>query len=244
MMTYIGVTLLGLIAGWLVNYLGDVLPRTRRFTQPACHSCSSFHPIREYLLFRPCGACKRPRSLRAFLTQGILLAATFYLWTFPSSRLGFWLAYLLLVYLAVVFIIDVEHRLILHPVSLAGAVLGSGIGIYLYGLSTTLIGGAVGFGFMLVLYYFGEIFARYMSKRRGELIEDALGFGDVSLAGIVGLLLGWPLVIFGLLTALLAGGAFSLLLVVVMMIRRRYQAFTAIPYAPFLILSVVYALFR
>jgi leader peptidase (prepilin peptidase)/N-methyltransferase len=83
-----------------------------------------------------------------------------------------------------------------------------------------------------------------MSKRRGETIEDALGFGDVNLAGIVGLLLGWPLIIFGLLFAILVGGAFSLLLVAAMMIRRRYQAFMAIPYAPFLVLSVVYALYR
>jgi leader peptidase (prepilin peptidase)/N-methyltransferase len=129
-------------------------------------------------------------------------------------------------------------------VSLAGAVLGLAVGIPLHGLSSTLIGGAVGFGSMWVLFYFGEVFARYMSKRRGEIIEDALGFGDVNLAGIVGLLLGWPLVIFGLLFAILVGGAFSLLLVVGMIIRRRYHAFTAIPYAPFLILSVIYALFR
>jgi leader peptidase (prepilin peptidase)/N-methyltransferase len=243
-MEYLGIALLGLLGGWLVNYLGDVLPATRHFTRPACPSCNTASAIPDYLSLRPCRACGHKRSLRTYITQAILLAAAFYLWLDPSSRLGFWLAYILLVFLAVVFVIDVEHRLILHPVSLTGAVLGLGIGIYLHGVSSTLIGGAVGFGSMGVLYYFGEVFARYMSKRRGELIEDALGFGDVNLAGIVGLLLGWPLVIFGLLFAILVGGAFSLLLVIGMMIRRKYQAFTAIPYAPFLILSVIYALFR
>jgi leader peptidase (prepilin peptidase)/N-methyltransferase len=196
-------------------------------------------------MLRPCRTCSRPRGLRTYLTQAILLAFVLYLWFDPSARLGFWLACVLLVFLAVVFVIDVEHRLILHPVSMFGAVLGLGIGTYLHGLSVALIGGAVGFGSMLVLYYFGEVFARYMSKRRGTPIDEvALGFGDVNLAGIIGLLLGWPLVIFGLLFAILVGGAFSFLFVVYMVIRRRYEAFTAIPYAPFLILSVIYALFR
>lgn len=199
----------------------------------------------DYLLLRPCRSCGSPRSWRSYPVQAVLLIATLYMWVDPSKRLGFWLSFILLIFLAVVFVIDVEHRLILHPVSLTGAVLGLGIGIYLHGLTTTLIGGAVGFGSMLVLYYLGEVFTRYMSKRRGEQIDEvALGFGDVNLAGIIGLLLGFPLVIFGLLFAILVGGAFSLLLVLVMLFRRKYQAFTAIPYGPFLILSVLYALYR
>jgi len=244
-MLYLGITLLGLGAGWLVNYLGDVLPRYRRLVRPACVNCGHGYSFTNYLLLRSCPACGRPRGWRTYLTQGILLAATISLWIHPSSRLGFLLAYILMLFLAVVFVIDVEHRLILHPVSLVGALLGLGMGTYMHGLSVALIGGAVGFGSMLVLYYFGEVFARLMSKRRGVTIDEvALGFGDVNLAGVVGLLLGWPLVIFGLLFAILVGGAFSFLYVVFMLIRRRYEAFTAIPYAPFLILSVIYALFR
>jgi len=244
-MIYIVLILLGLLAGWLVNYLADVLPTTRSFTRPTCHNCGQRFSILDYLLLRSCKSCGQSRGWRTYLTQLILLAATIYFWIHPSHKLGFWLAYILLIYLAIVFVIDVEHRLILHPVSLAGALLGLGIGIYLYGLSTTLIGGAVGFGSMLVLYYFGEVFARYMARRRGQAIDEvALGFGDVNLAGVIGLLLGWPLVIFGLLFAILVGGAFSLLYIIVMSLRKRYHAFSAIPYAPFLVLSVIYALFR
>ena len=229
-MIYIGITLLGILAGWLVNYLADVLPRTRRFTRPTCVNCEHPYSIADYLLLRRCRSCQRNRGWRSYLTQTILLAATIYLWINPSSRLGFWLAFILFVFLALVFVVDVEYRLILHPVSLTGAFLGAGIGTYIHGFSTTLIGGAVGFGSMLILYYLGEVFARYMSRRRGETIEEvALGFGDVNLAGIIGLLLGWPLIIFGLLFAILIGGAFSFILIAIMMIRRRYHAFTAIP---------------
>ncbi|MDK1028919.1 MAG: prepilin peptidase [Anaerolineae bacterium] len=150
-----------------------------------------------------------------------------------------------MIYLGVVLVIDLEYRIIMHPVSYVGAVIGLGIGIYTHGLRITLIGGAFGFGAMLILYYFGEAFSRYMSKRRGQLIDEvALGFGDVNLSGITGLLLGWDDIILGLLFAIFAGGIGSLLVIVVMLIRKRYKAFTPIPYAPFLIFSILLFLYR
>ncbi len=129
------------------------------------------------------------------------------LWIFPRPGFPFILAFILFIYLCLVFVIDLEHRLILHPVSLFGALLALGIGIYLHGVLTTLIGGAVGFGIMLVFYFVGEWYVRYMSKKRGMSTDEvALGFGDVNLSGILGLLLGWPLILVGLLFAVLAVG--------------------------------------
>jgi leader peptidase (prepilin peptidase) / N-methyltransferase len=244
-MIYVGVALLGLLAGLVVNYFSDVLPRYRSLVRPRCPNCGQAYSLAAYLSLQPCSNCGRPRGRRSYLTYVVMTAATLYLWIDPSSWLGFWLAYILLIFLAVVFVIDVEHRLILHPVSMVGAALGFAIGSFLHGWTVSVLGGAVGFGSMLVLYYLGDVFARYMARRRGLASDEvALGFGDVNLAGIIGLLLGYPLVIFGLLFAILLGGAFSLLLVIVMLIRRKYEAFTAIPYAPFLILSVIYALYR
>ncbi len=174
------------------------------------------------------------------------------LWVFPRAWFPFPLAFLLLVYLALVLVIDLEHRLILHPVSLVGAVLGLGIGIYLHsrqttltaGVLNTLAGGAFGFGVMLVFYFIGEWYVRRMSKKRGLSPEEvALGFGDVNLTGILGLLLGWPAISAGLLFAVFAGGMASLVIVVRLLISKKYRAFTAIPYAPFLILSALYLLY-
>lgn len=237
--------LAGILAGWLVNYLADVLPITRSFSRPTCRNCNNAHDWNEYLYLSRCQNCGQKRIPRTYIVLFVMLAATIYVWFTFSSLLNFFIGYILLIYLGVVLVIDLEYRIIMHPVSYVGAVIGLGIGIYTHGLRITLIGGAFGFGAMLILYYFGEAFSRYMSKRRGQLIDEvALGFGDVNLSGITGLLLGWDDIILGLLFAIFAGGIGSLLVIVVMLIRKRYKAFTPIPYAPFLIFSILLFLYR
>lgn len=241
----IGLVILGVFGGWLVNYLADTLPFTRTIGRPVCWNCSAILSWRDYILFHKCPACGRSRPVRAYVVQVLIPILTIYLWIVPPRQLEFPLAVLLLIYLMLIATIDIEHRLILHMTSIAGALIGLGIGIRLHGLILTLVGGALGFGVMLTFYFLGEVFVRYMSKRRNETIEEvALGFGDVNLAGITGFLLGWPGIILGLLFTILAGGLISLLIVVVMLIRRQYKAFSAIPYGPFMILSILVLLFR
>jgi prepilin signal peptidase PulO-like enzyme (type II secretory pathway) len=195
--------------------------------------------------------CSQRRSMREFFVQAVLTVVPVLLWISPRPGFPFFLAFTLFIFLSLVFVIDLEHRLILHPVSLIGALMALGIGMYLHsgnsilhGITTTLIGGAVGFGVMLVFYFVGKRYVRYMSKKRGmSTNQEALSYGDVNLSGILGLLLGWPAISAGLLFAVLAGGLASLFLIVRMLLTKKYKAFTAIPYAPFLILSVLYLLY-
>jgi leader peptidase (prepilin peptidase)/N-methyltransferase len=243
---------LGWLSGWLVNYLADVLPETRKLTLPACPACHAKYKWSDYLFFRKCVNCGKRRNLRTFIVQGIMVVAAIWIWIFPGQSLPYALGIILLIFLAVVLIIDLEHRVILHPVSIIGAVLSLAIGIYLrggktltFGFTSTLLGGATGFGIMLAFYFLGEVFVKRMAKKRGLSSDEvALGFGDVNLSGILGLLLGWQLIFVCLFFAILAGGLVSLVMIVGMLIAKRYKAFTAIPYAPFLILSAVYFLFR
>jgi hypothetical protein len=236
---------LGWLAGWLVNYLSDVLPVTRKFSRPACPKCQTTFQWGQYLGFQKCRSCGYKRSFRTYVLQAVLLIVPVLLWLFPRPSFPFFLSFPLFVFLSLVFVIDLEHRLILHPVSLFGALMGFGIGFYLHGLKSTLLGGVAGYGIMLAFYFFGELYVRYMSRKRGTPIDEvALGFGDVNLAGIVGLLAGWPGIFAGLLFGVLAGGLISLIIIVGMLVTRKYKAFTAIPYAPFLILAVLYLLYR
>ncbi len=94
---------------------------------------------------------------------------------------------------------------------------------------------------MLVFYFGGELYIKHMSKKRGLAADEvALGFGDVNLSGILGLLLGWRAIFACLFFAILAGGLVGLVITLGMLIAKKYKAFTAIPYAPFLILSAIY----
>jgi prepilin signal peptidase PulO-like enzyme (type II secretory pathway) len=241
----------GWLSGYLVNYLADVLPFTRTFSRPVCLACQTEFDWTGYLFFHNCASCGKRRSPRVLIVQAVMTVVLALIWIFPNQMLPFLLATILLIYLAVVLVIDLEHRLILQPVSIAGAIIGVSIGIFLrstqsisYGITSTLLGGAVGFGIMLIFYFIGGLFVKLMAKKRGLSTDEvALGFGDVTFSGILGLLLGWQAIFACLFFAILAGGLVSLVIILGMLTARKYKAFTAIPYAPFLILSAIYFLF-
>jgi leader peptidase (prepilin peptidase) / N-methyltransferase len=249
MMYAIIITLLiGWFAGYLVNFLADTLPVTGRLSHPACSHCQTPYPWKDYFFFRKCASCGKKRSLRTVIVQIFIVVTAILVWIFPNQNLPYVLSFPLLVFLTIVLVMDLEHRLILHQISWIGAFLGLVIGTvmhshgttFLAGLWNTLLGGAFGFGVMLIFYYVGEAYVRYMSKKRGLSADEvALGFGDVNLAGILGMLLGWPLTVIGLFFGILAGGLVSLIIIVSMLISKKYKAFTAIPYAPFLILGAI-----
>ncbi len=237
--------ILTLPVAWLVNYLADVLPQTRRLTIPLCKACAEPRTLQDFLKMRPCRACQAPVALRTSLVVvGVLLlfiAAAF----LPLSGAGYFPALIILSYFMIVFVIDMEHRLILTETSIVGLILGALVGWKLHGLVSTIAGGIAGFLIMFALYGLGILFARWMSKRRGEEIEEvALGFGDVTLSAILGLMVGVQQIVMLLLLAIFLGGIFSLLLLIVLRLLNRYQQFTAIPYAPFLLAAATYLLFR
>lgn len=230
------------IVSWLVgaglNYLADVLPVSRSFSPAVCRSCQNSYRWQDYLFLRKCKTCRTPRQARAWIVQFAGLVGTLAIWYFPPRALGHYAALIVFFYFGLVFIMDVEHRVILHSVSIAGAALAIPLGIWQNGWLDTLIGGVAGFGIMLALYYFGELFRRVMARARGQEIEEiALGFGDVNLTGVLGLMLGWPRITACLFAAIILGGLLSGAIILIQVIRKRYSAFTAIPYAPFLLIS-------
>ncbi len=189
--------------------------------------------------------------MRAWIVPIVMLAASIYTWISPSSKLGYLAGMLLITYFGVVFLIDMEHRLILHPTSIFGSVLGLVVGTVSHGITATLLGGLGGFLIMLGFYYFGVWFARIRTKRMlaaGQEADDeeSLGSGDVILAAILGLMLGWPLIWFGLLLGILLGGFFSLLLVLWLVVTRKYgknALMLFIPYGPYFIISAFLIIF-
>jgi leader peptidase (prepilin peptidase)/N-methyltransferase len=239
------VILLGWISGALINYISDVLPYKRRLVKPFCVNCEEPQPFINYLIWpRECPYCGHRRTVRSWIVEIITVLIAIWLWNQPNLILGFWLSLLVMIYFGVVVIIDLEHRLIMHPVSLVGTILGLFIGIQLHGVIDTLLGGLAGFGAMLGLYLLGALFARYIVRRKREGFNDeALGFGDVILGGILGFFLGWPAIIGGLFLSILLAGVISLIYLLISLLARKYRAFSFIPYGPFMIAGAVALIF-
>ncbi len=246
MMQWLVVILSGLIAGMLVNYLADVLPWRRRFVHPFCTKCGTPQPALNYLVWpRRCAHCGARRVFRAYWVELAYIFISIYLWNSAPGLLGYTISLTIMAYLGLVAIIDGEHRLILHPVSLVGAGLALATGIWLHGIRSTLIGGAAGFGMALLIYYFGIGFIRLMNRLRGKAITETegIGFGDVNLSGVIGLLLGWPGVWLGLLLAVFLAGGVNLIYLAGMIVARKYSPELALPYGPFLAASAAILLY-
>lgn len=145
-----------------------------------------------------------------------------------------------MIFLGLILTIDIEHRVVLIETSIAGLLLLFVYGLYLQGALLTAIGGAAGFLIMLLIYFFGIGFSKVLGKlRKEEITETALGFGDVYACAFLGFLTGWPFVVGMVVLAIMASGVFSLIYVMAKSLRKDYQAYTAIPYAPFLILGAL-----
>lgn len=252
MVWIIPILLLGYLSGVFINYLADTLPEYRRLTAPFCRNCHTKLDFKNYFLWpRKCPHCGLHRSARTFIVVVLFPLLTLYLWSYPNQRMNFILGLILWIYFILVIVIDIEHHLILHPVSIAGAVLGLGIGIWMHGFISTILGGILGFLIMLVLYYLGIILFKKIRKPSdedkqtsdGHSEEEALGFGDVNLSGVVGLLLGWPGIVAGITLTIFLAGGFSALYLITMLIKKKYHAYMAIPYGPFIVLGAAILLF-
>jgi leader peptidase (prepilin peptidase)/N-methyltransferase len=241
MITYIIAILLGWLSGIVVNYVTDVLPLRRRLTKPFCIQCDTDQSWINYLFWpRKCPVCSHSRGRRVWIVEGFYIGTSILVSLYPPDGLGYFLGMIVLAYFGVVVLIDLEYRLIMHPVSLFGAVLGLVVGIISVGWMKSLIGGVAGFGIMWLIYMLGILIIKMIDRARGRPVNDvALGFGDVNLSGVLGLMLGWPVILVSLVISILIAGLVSLVYIVIKLLTGRYHAFMALPYGPFLVFGAV-----
>ena len=226
--------LLGLLVGGLVNQLGSDLPARRGLTRPHCPYCGQERPwwqwlsLPVYLIRRTaCPSCGAPIGLRRPLVEIGLAVAYGYLWIVlgPSIKLVFYLIYSTA--FALILITDVERRLIPNAITFPAIAIALIGGLVVPGTTwwSALIGGGVAFAFFLVAYLIGT----------GIFGPLALGQGDITLALLVGLITGFPLVILALVITILAGALISSILLITRLRRLR----DSIPYGPFLIIGAL-----
>jgi hypothetical protein len=160
---------------------------------------------------------------------------------FPLAGLGFWGSLPVMLFLGVIAVIDIEHRLVLVETFLFGVVFCLIFGVIMRGVSPTLFGGLGGLLIMLMFFMLGILFSKIVGALRGRKIgKVAFGFGDVFAGTFLGLLTGWPLIAGAIMIGLLAFAVYSLVYIGYLLITKRYSAFaTALPLAPFLILGTI-----
>ena len=223
--------LLGLAVGSFLNVCCDRLPLRQSIIGPPSHCGSCLQklkirdlvPIFSYLLLRGhCRYCGARIPLRVPLVEvGTALLFALLCWHYGlSPQLPMALIYACI--FLVIFVIDLEHGLILDIVVYPGMVLAfifsffwPELGWPSLGVLSALLGGAIGFGLMLL---------PYLISRGG------MGGGDVKLAGLIGLAIGFPHVLIALLMAIIVAGVLAIALIVS---RRRTRKQT-IPFGPFL----------
>jgi len=222
----------GLLAGMLVNLGADLLPGREPLRKAfVCPDCGAYRPqLRwptwvSFLRSRRCGRCGAPLSWRALVVEMMMAGLFAYAWVRfgPSLRLG--LVSLYMVIFALIFVIDLEHRLVLNRVVSGGAALALA-GSLLWGrppLAQALLGGVSGFVLFLLI-----ALAR----------PGGMGMGDVKLAGLIGLVVGFPGVFVALFIGIVVGGIGAL----VLLLSRRARRSSYLPYAPFLVTGALVAL--
>ena len=240
------VGVLGLIIGSFLNVVIWRLPRGESLSHPgsACPRCH--HEIRWYdnipvvswlVLRGKCRDCALPISPRYPLVEaatGIFFAGIAW-WALAGgipteNEIALGLALLALIYLAAISValtmIDLDtHTLpnrIVLPAYIVGAVL-LGASSLIIGDWEALIRAAIGMAALYVAYFIMLL-----------AYPGGMGFGDVKLAGVLGLYLAWfgwgPLAV-GAFAAFVLGGIFSILMLLLRKVNRK----SGIPFGPWML---------
>ncbi len=156
----------------------------------------------------------------------------------------FWLVYMAIFMLVIV--IDIEHKLILFAVIVPSTLLALVDALITPNnrppsLGDALIGGVMGFAVFWLLYNGGFLFTYIMGKLRGQDIKTvAFGYGDVMMAMLSGLILGWRALIFAMFFTVFLGALGAMLyLIGRRLLGQRYSAFTALPYGPYIVVGTM-----
>ena len=237
-------TLVGIAIGSFLNVCIDRLPLRKSLVSPPSHCDSCQHqlglldniPIFSYLFLRGCCRyCGARIPIRVFLVEFItgalfLLAFWRYGLTAQFGITAFWCC----VFLVIIFI-DWEHKLILNVITYPAmviAVVFLAVHTYVPGVvfmppQATLINGLIS-GAALFVFFFLIVLIR----------PDAMGMGDAKLVALIGLVSGFPLVVFSMIIGIVIGG----IVAIVLLATRKKGRKDVIAYGTFLGIGPIIAL--
>jgi len=245
--------LLGLAVGSFLNVCIDRLPRNKSIVNPPshCEACQQKLavkdniPVFSYLRLRGrCRYCQAAIPRRIFwveLATGLIFALLYW-WLVvfnsdPSIATFCVMAFYACLFI-IIFVIDLEHGLILNKVVYPSMVVALLLALLpqswltqetrltqwiVTGIANAALGGGIGFGILFLIA---------IASRGG------MGWGDVKLAALIGLATGFPLVILAIIMAAILGGIVAVALVIAKKRKRRQT----IPFGPFLAVAAMVTL--
>ena len=207
------VTVIGFVFGSAVSALAYRLPRglswaTGRSKCPTCGhvlEVMDLIPVFSWLIGGGrCRHCRAPISVRYLVTElwcgawALLLFLQIGLtWTWPLLALWGFL-------LVALFWIDLDVQLLPDALTFPGTLLGRAAALQLPGGARhAAIGLAIGSGLLWLLAWLWVRFRKI----------EGMGFGDVKLAAMFGVVLGGPLTVLTLFAAAVAGSLWGLILI-------------------------------
>ncbi len=240
--------LLGSAIGSFLNVCIDRLPRDQSLLFPSSHCDACQHklappdliPIFSYLFLhrrcRYCGTTIPARSLWVEICTGLLFV--FLYWHYGLS-LSFLLTAVYCSLFLTIFFIDLEHQLILNKIVYPVVLVVLAINFFvpqpgildrllpqppviaaLISGANGLISGLIGFTLLLI---------------PAIISRGGMGWGDVKMAALIGLVTGFPGVLVALLLGVILGGLTAIVLLAFKIKKRK----EAMPFGPFLSLATM-----
>ena len=236
--------LLGICLG---SFLGVVLYRLRRGDsalkgRSVCDHCrkqiawyDNIPLLSFFLLGGRCRYCRKPINPEYPLIE--FLVGVQFVWVYWLLKINFnwfnwvegWYSFGLLVYWLVLFsgllalaIFDWKYRLIPDQILMPLIVI-AGLRLFISHQWPVLLAALGSMAWLGGLHY--------LTRGKG------MGWGDVKLAFLMGLVLGWPLILVAYFVAFLTGSLAGVILVIV----RRKSLKTKIAFGPFLVLGLILA---
>jgi len=223
------VSVLGLVIGSFLNVCIYRLPLGQSVAFPGSHcmSCGArltvldLVPVVSYLcLGGRCRHCKVSFSARYMMVE-VLTASLYYLcWTVFGLSSALLPSLILLSFLVMISFIDYDHQLIYDKVLVWLALIGVAANSWT-GTVTGLdmvIAACIGGGVMLLI---------------AVVSNGGMGGGDIKLMAVLGVWLGWKLLLLTLLESFLLGGVLGVLLIALKIKGRKDY----IPFGPFIAIA-------
>ena len=205
------VFLYGIVIGSFLNVCIYRIPNNQSLISPPSHcgNCNTrlkwkdLVPIGSYLYLKGrCRYCHSKISIRYPLVEGLTGILLVGIYLRYGIGVSFFKYSLLTLSLIVIALIDYDTTDVYSSVVYSGMVVGIVFiiieaTIYSHSISNYIIGGLIGLGVIGLIY----------------LLTGGMGIGDIEIAVLCGLFLGWKLEIYFLLISFVIGGAIAVTLI-------------------------------